>query len=187
LQEKSGNDRVGDTVEESCAEIARRVTAAEIKTLSALADAMRKIVPTDVEFEASFSTARVSNSNLARYYLRALELKKKRNAEPEWIPNEDIVINLEHVLPESPGGNWPSFDDDSAQLYYNRIGNMVLLQASQNSLIGNSAFADKKPILKKSTFILTEQVGDKPKWEKDDINERQKQLAALAVETWPLS
>ena len=88
---------------------------------------MQRIVPSDPEFEAVFATARVANAQLARYYLKALELKKKAIAEPEWIPNEDIVINPEHILPENPGGNWTHFDADTAQLYFNRLGNMVLL------------------------------------------------------------
>src|SRR5262249_9182523 len=106
--------------------------------------------------------------------------------EPEWIPNDDVVINLEHVLPENPSTNWPAFDVDTAKVYHSRLGNMVLLQASQNTIIGNSKFADKKPVLKKSTYKLTEWSGLAPKWEKDDINARQKDLAALAIQTWPL-
>ena len=64
---------------------------------------------------------------------------------------------------------------------------MVLLQASQNTLIANSPFASKKPVLMKSTFALTKEVGKKKDWSKEEINERQKKLAALAVKTWPLT
>jgi hypothetical protein len=181
-----GGGRSGG-IEEACAEIAKKVTETEIKTTSQLADAMKRVVPTDAEFEAVFATARVSNNNLARYYLRAMELKRKGSTEPEWIPNEDIVINLEHVLPENPGTNWPDFDADTAQLYHTRIGNMVLLQASQNTLIGNSSFRAKRPVLSASTFMLTKEVGKKQRWAKAEIGERQKKLAALAVTTWPLS
>jgi hypothetical protein len=148
---------------------------------------MQKIVPTDPEFDAEFATARIVNSQLARYYLRALELKKKASPEPEWIPNDDIVINLEHVLPENPGGNWPGFDVDTAALYHNRLGNMVLLQATQNTLVANSSFAVKKPVLAASTFALTKQVGEKKTWGKEEITARQKQLAQLALVTWPLT
>jgi len=181
-----GGGRTG-TVEETCANLAKEVNDEAIQSVTKLAQAMQRIVPSDPEFEAVFSTARVANTQLARYYLRALELKKKAKAEPEWIPKDDIVINLEHVLPENPGGNWPDFDTDTAQLYYNRLGNMVLLQASQNTLVGNSAFAEKKDVLKRSTFMLTTEVGKKKTWGKEDINARQKKLAALAVQTWPLA
>jgi hypothetical protein len=101
-----GGGRSGGA-EESSAEIAKKVTDGAIKTTSQLADAMKKVVPTDPEFESAFATARVTDNNLARYYLRAMELKRKGNPEPEWIPNEDIVINLEHVLPENPASTGP--------------------------------------------------------------------------------
>jgi hypothetical protein len=174
-------------VEETCANLAKEVTGGSIQTVRGLAQAMQRIVPSDAEFEAEFSTVRVANTQLARYYLRALELKRNAKAEPEWIPNEDIVINLEHVLPENPGANWPEFDADTARLYYSRLGNMVLLQASQNTLIGNNAFVDKQDVLKRSTFMLTADVGKKKTWGKEEINARQKKLAQLAVQTWPLA
>ncbi len=180
-----GGGRSG-TVEEACADFAKQVNDGMVRTLEALAQEMQGIVPSDVEFEAIFSTARVANTQLARYYLRALELKEKTNPEPEWIPNEDVVINLEHVLPENPGSNWTDFDADTAKLYHSRLGNMVLLQASKNTLIGNSGFADKRDVLKKSTFKLTAEVGKRRAWTKDEINARQKKLAELAVRTWPL-
>jgi hypothetical protein len=53
---------------------------------------------------------------------------------PWFIPSDDrAVINLEHVLPKKPEGNWPEFTEDEAALYANRIGNQALLKASDNS------------------------------------------------------
>ena len=145
-----------------------------------------EIIPKDAEFEEAFAIARVSKSYLIRYYLRALELKKAGDKEPEWIPNDDQVINLEHVLPENPGANWPNIDDDTAQSFYSRIGNLVLLQASKNSLIGNSKLEDKCGVLKDSTYTLTKEVGRMKTWGTAEISARQKRLATLAVETWPI-
>jgi hypothetical protein len=62
---------------------------------------MAEIVPSDALFEAAFAEARVSQVHLARYYLRAMEQKKKGKDEPEWVPQDDEnEINLEHILPE---------------------------------------------------------------------------------------
>jgi Protein of unknown function DUF262/Protein of unknown function (DUF1524) len=181
-----GGGRSG-SVEEACAEIARKITDGTIATAPDLIDAMKRVVPSDAEFEAAFATARVAQNGLARYYLRALELKRTGSAEPEFIPNEDIVINLEHVVPENPGNNWPDFDSDTAPLFHTRLGNMVLLQATKNALIGNSDFETKREVLKDSAFILTSEVGKSKKWRKEEINQRQKRLAKTALETWPLS
>jgi uncharacterized protein with ParB-like and HNH nuclease domain len=181
-----GGGRSG-SVEEAYAKLASSVTAETISTTKQLATAMEEFVPTDAEFEAGFSGARVSQNYLARYYLRALELKIKDNPEPEWVPNENTVINLEHILPEAPNGNWPNVDPEMAAACYKRIGNMVLLQATKNTLIGNSKFADKKPTLKASTFILTTQVAGNADWGPKEIAARQVELAKLAVRTWPLA
>ena len=72
-----------------------------IKNADELAKAMADVVPSDALFEAAFAEARVSQVFLARYLLRALELKAKGDPEPENIPNdEENAINLEHVLPD---------------------------------------------------------------------------------------
>jgi hypothetical protein len=55
-----------------------------------------------------------------------------------------------------------------------------------NVAIGNYAFADKKDHLSKSAYILTSEVGKKPTWGIAEIKERQKKLAAIAVQTWPI-
>jgi hypothetical protein len=176
----------GGTIEEAYASRAFEVTQGKVTTAKQLADAMVDIVPTDAQFEAAFGTARVSKNNLARYYLRALELKKKGSPQPELIPNEDVVINLEHVLPENPGKGWAHIDPDVAGAVYRRLGNMVLLQAAKNSSIGNKSFPEKRAVLKSSAYLLTAEVGRESDWGVKEINERQKRMAALAVETWPI-
>jgi hypothetical protein len=181
----AGGGRSG-SVEQSCAERAKDVSTGHIKTAKDLAKAMTNIIPTDAAFEASFAIARVSQNYLARYYLRALELKRKGHQEPEWIPNDDIVINLEHVIPENPDSSWKSLDSETVPAYHKRIGNLVLLQASKNVAAGNSSFAGKKKLYAQSTFKLTADIASKSGWGPQEIDKRQKTLAALAVKTWPI-
>lgn len=54
-------------------------------------------------------------------------------------------------------------------------------------MIGNSNFEVKKETLKDSAYILTKDVSEYPSWGIREINERQKALAELAVQTWPLT
>jgi len=165
---------------------AKNVASCKIKTAKDLVLAMKNAVPSDSLFEAAFSEARVSQAYLARYYLRALELKAIGQDEPELIPSDDEQsINLEHILPENPRDFWPDIDDEIASAYYRRLGNMVILQAKKNSMIGNSTFLDKKVILKDSAFTLTAGVAINNKWGAKEISNRQKQLAKLAIQTWP--
>jgi hypothetical protein len=144
--------------------------------------------PRDEVFELEFANARVSDTNLARYYLRAMENCNSQLPSPEVMPIEDRnKLTLEHVLPEKPGQNRPSFSEEDTKAYYRRIGSMVLLLSKQNTLIGNEKFAVKRPVLVACGLALTKMVGREPKWEKEEIANRQKELAKIAVKTWPLA
>jgi len=165
---------------------AQSVAAKEIKTAETLTQALDNIIPSDALFEAEFSEARVSQQHLARYYLRALERTRNGQDEPEWVPNDDEqVVNLEHILPQNPQGSWGDIDDDTARACWRRLGNTVILQATKNSIIGNASFDEKRPILEKSGFILTQDAAKQAAWGVPQIEARQKELAKLAVNTWP--
>ena len=167
---------------------AQRVGNADIKTAKDLAASLEDIAPTDESFELEFSTARVSDSNLARYYLRAIENAASMLPSPEVMTLEDrSKLNLEHILPENPGQNWPNFPPDDAEAFYRRLGNMVLLLATRNSIIGNKPFIEKRLVLAESGLSLTKMAGEVLTWDKEQIIERQKKLAKLAVKTWPLT
>lgn len=152
-----------------------------------LRDAMEKYVPTDKEFQEAFATARVSRPHLARYYLRALEKSLKNEEQPEYVANEEVTeINLEHVLPLSAAPAW-GVDSDEAKAAQKMLGNMVLLRANQNRDIGNQLFDEKKQILKKSGYFITQQVATYETWGLKEIRERQADLAKTAVKTWRLT
>jgi hypothetical protein len=167
---------------------AHEVANGVISTSVELSEKLANILPNDVEFESAFSEAAISQNYLARYYLRALELCEQNVQEPEFVPSDDeSTINLEHILPENTGDAWPNVDGETASAWYKRIGNLVLLQAKKNAMIGNSSFQEKKSILSKSTFILTSSAAKYENWGPDEIKKRQQYLSKLAVRTWPLS
>lgn len=165
---------------------AQEVTEGKIKTTKELAKAMMDVVPPDGTFVAAFAEARVSQAHLARYYLRALERQVKGDPEPEHIPNQEEVVNLEHILPQTPAEGW-KIDPEIAEAYYKRLGNMVLLRAKKNVAIGNKPFKDKKAELSASAYILTKEAGAKQDWGQNEISERQSRLAELSQRTWPIT
>jgi len=178
----------GGTLEKNYCDSAMKVLQGTIGTAKALAAELNKVVPTDAEFKASFSTARVSKSYLARYYLQALERQALGAEQPELIanPNSDEV-NLEHVLPQSPSEGWKDIETEIADIYFNRLGNLVLLQQTANSEIGNASFEKKKQHFIQSGFLLTRKVGSLDGWDTGEIDNRQSQLANLAVAAWTLA
>lgn len=168
-------------------ERAVQIRKGDVSTTTQLAYSMRQSVPTDAEFEAAFSVARVSQAHLARYYLRAIQAHAAGDSEPELVPNSDETqINLEHILPQNPGFEWDHVDTDMATVLTKRIGNLVLMKYTVNSTIGRSSFSEKAKKFAQSSYTLTAEVAQHTKWDADEINERQRRLAKLAVQTWPL-
>ena len=146
------------------------------------------IIPNDEEFEQAFISAHASKANLARYYLRSMETQVKKESEPWFMLNEDqSVINLEHVLPLKPEGQWLiDFDADRAKQDVSRIGNLALLLAKQNCDLRSAGFDEKKKVYGDSPYELTSQIANVAKWTHEKIVERQTILANIAVKTWPL-
>lgn len=183
----AGTTRSG-SVELPLAGIANNIFKEDITLASQIKNALKTIVPSDIQFAEMFQIASVSNAKLARYYLRSLEMAAKEEAEPWLIPNDDRqVINLEHVLPEKPEENWPEFNDEQRRVYSKRIGNLALLQASANSDLKSKSFADKAKIYATSPYVLTKQIADVSRWTTEEIARRQEILAQLALKAWPIS
>lgn len=181
----AGGSRTG-TAEQGFATAAKNVSEGKVATAKDLLKALEPLAPTDADFEDQFKIANVSQARLARYYLRALELQSKGDVAPAFVPNEsEDVINLEHVLPKHREGNWPQFSDEEADAFVNRIGNLALLRAKDNSDQKSVGFAEKKAVYAASEFKLTKQMAKVKEWNADAITRRQDQLAALAVKTWP--
>lgn len=182
----AGTTRSG-SVEQPLSAAAHSVFVGDITTAKALKAKLANVIPTDEEFRQAFEIATVSKASLARYYLRALEMKAKGEASPWFIPNDDRqTINLEHVFPVHPEGNWPRFDDEAARTHARRIGNLALLTAKGNSDSQSLDFQTKKAVYKEAPYELTSQIASVAEWGPSQIAERQKTLAKLAVQTWPL-
>jgi hypothetical protein len=144
------------------------------------------ILRTDAEFRQAFSKGRVSKTNLARYYLRALELCRKGEQHPELggILDDTIHFNVDHILPQSASKDWKLAEQTALQ-FRKRLGNMVLLNPDVNVKIAGSGFAEKKKAFAKSPLLLTQDVSTYSLWGPTEIDHRQESLAELAVKVWP--
>ncbi len=70
------------SVELPLARAANEVFTAKIETTIYLKQRLTNITPTNEEFKSAFETARVSKAQLARYYLRSLEMPRRENLSP---------------------------------------------------------------------------------------------------------
>lgn len=165
---------------------AQEISRHDYSTASDLRDRMLSVVPTDSVFIKAFSVATVRKTNLARYYLRALERQHLGERFPQMLPNLDTrAVNLEHVLPVTPSDDWQIRPEDAA-LYHKRLGNMTLMSSKDNVTAANEVFEHKKALLANSPFKLTAMIADEVEWSPDHIERRQDFLAQLAPRTWPL-
>jgi len=174
----------GGTLERNYGLIAQRVSSAEITKARELRQSLD--APTDPQFESAFRTYSVSNSEIARYILRALEAYKRSEREPaiQYFENPN-TLNLEHILPRNSNG-W-AVPADVAKGYFKRVGNLTLLDPVANTKIGNGLFDTKKPIYANSPFMLTRELATCFKWDVAEIDKRQVALAADAPKVWPLT
>jgi len=183
----AGTTLTGGYIEVPLAVAAKKVFDGEISNTKSLTAEMVSRLPDDEVFEKAFATASVSKTALARYYLRSLEMVVKGVPDPYFIPNDDRdSITLEHILPQKPLTNWPSFGDAEAKVDWKRIGNMVLLQAKRNSDLKSAPFKEKKDTFRESPYELTSQVAELDEWTHDAIGHRQALLAQYALKAWPL-
>jgi Protein of unknown function DUF262/Protein of unknown function (DUF1524) len=175
------------SVELPVAFAAHEVFTGKIEQAIALRKRLADITPSNDEFRITFENTRVSKQQLARYYLRSLEMAAKGETAPWFMPTDDrSIINLEHILPKKPDNNWPEFSEDEVSLYTNRLGNQALLRASDNSNLKSSAFSEKKKVYAQSPYELTSQIGELDGWSVVAIGKRQRALADLALKAWPV-
>lgn len=178
---------VAGALERKYSDCAVKIRQKAVTTAKQLFGEMKDEIPGDSDFEKAFAVAKVSKAYLARYYLNALERQAVGEKEPELVPNaNEAEVNLEHVLPQNPpAGTWTGFDDEARATFTHRIGNMALMKVSENSDSGTEDFADKKKRYAKSNFKLTQQIAKYSAWTGTEIDDRQAELATIAVATWP--
>jgi hypothetical protein len=165
---------------------AKEISNQEILTANKLAQQMSSVVHNDRAFREAFEVASVRQIKFARYYLRAIDLYLAQDPHPQVLPNEDTLsVNAEHVLPVTPSPDW-NVPSDIIASYSKRLGNIVLLRATDNVKVGNKAFTEKKKAYKISPFKTTQWVAEYKQWDFKDINHRQKRLAELAPKVWPI-
>jgi len=87
-------------------------------------------------------------------------------------------------------------DDELRESLVNRIGNLTLLEKKPNSTLRGDGISKKIVEYKNSTYQLTQQIEKtyqsvqqprKGKWEKEEIDLRQTELAKLAVKAWSIT
>jgi hypothetical protein len=166
--------------------VAQKIAAGEISSTAQTVRALAPIYVSDDAFRQSFAakvlrTTSARNKRIARYLLCTLEAHLTNHEYDLDSPR----YNLEHILPENPGANWPQFSDEQAEAAVYRLGNFAMLESSVNRDLGNRPFAEKRPVYAQSSFELTRRVAqDNEEWALDRLAERQRWMARQATALW---
>ena len=170
-------------------QVAQKISSGEYASISSIMTAMKSIYPSDNAFKSSFTektlnTSNTRNGHIVKYLLAELE-KQESNVDHDYISEK---YSIEHVLPQNPETGWGNFNDTEVEAMIYRLGNMALLEKTINRDIENKPFAEKKPELEKSIFILTKSVAnDNAEWTSERIAARQKRLANIATSVWRIN
>lgn len=157
---------------------------------------------------------RLSADSLQQYRLKYLLAKLTQHVEQmaygetegnKWLASfVDPSIEIEHILPQNASAAARAeFADSNWLSYVQLLGNLALVEKPINASLGNRPYNEKKGVYPSSQFLLTRavsklpEVGSKTKinaavaalhafssWSPKSIEDRQKDLKALAMEVW---
>lgn len=169
--------------------VAVRVSRKELAQVGEIIRALKQIYPDDESFQNAFAKRAFDDKSrgtkIVKYLL--LEIEQHLNSSRVAFDSEDNRCNIEHILPQNPDETWTAFDENDLTEFRNRLGNMTLLDASQNKEMGNKAFEGKRSAYEQSPFEITKGIADYDEWTPETINKRQQWLAKHAKAHWRLS
>lgn len=97
------------------------------------------------------------------------------------------TLHVEHILPQKYGKNpyWKEkWDQDDAEFWLHKIGNLALLNEKVNSSIGNSGFEAKQKLLSKCTYPLTKDASNQEAWTPQTVEFQHKKIIQYASDIW---
>lgn len=149
-----------------------------------LKDSYRRF-PDDSEFKREFVVKDVYNLRNRNYILRKLENHKRKE------PVDVETYTIEHVMPQNPdlSAEWqlelgPQWQEVQAR-YLHTIGNLTL--TGYNSELSDSPFSKKQTMeggFKDSPIRLNRDLARREHWSEQDITDRARKLAEVAVAVW---
>ena len=168
--------------EKNFAGIAQRIAQNELENADAIIAAVNNLIIRDEEFYENFKLFEVKKGGTIRYLLR--KIHNHLNVETRIIADNQ-TIHIEHIMPKiiNHADEW-NIDADQHENYLNRFGNLTLLGQEYNRSAVNKDFESKKEIYQESEIPMTQELTEYQTWTVDDIEERQKELANLALWIW---
>jgi len=102
------------------------------------------------------------------------------------------TLQIEHILPQKYNkvAKWiEEWNEDDAELWMHRLGNLVLLNQKLNSKISNGHFVEKIKHYKSSPYPMTRRISDSylEKWTLDEVKDNHFYVLDFAKCVWELA
>ncbi|VVB83029.1 Uncharacterised protein [uncultured archaeon] len=172
-------------VERLFSDIAIKIREGDIKEAKETKKYLSRYHITDELFLSLLIEKDIRQNRIAKYILEKIEnfidIDKEKISEK---------ITLEHILPKTPNEEWLSYMKenkiDDLDEVVNKLGNMTLLMGRVNKKAQNNFFIKKRDEFysKMTKLKINEPLKSMVSWNKEDIKNRQKILAELAVKIW---
>ena len=170
-------------------------------------------LPTDTEFESSWTSAPMYGRRLTplrvRAVLEAIERKKRQQFHETDQLNTGLTV--EHILPSNWKDHWPLPDGEQPtrdetlraifateendtrvgqivrrQRLLNTFGNLTILSRPLNSSVSNGPFNAKREALNdQSLLVMNREIIKEENWNEDQIELRGRKLLEVARDLWP--
>ena len=144
---------------------------------------------------------------LAKLTQRVDLLAYGENEGTRWLGNYvSGGYDVEHIFPQTPNAKAAAeFGPVSDPEVVQKLGNLVLVEKSINTSLGNRPYSEKRLVYKESNLLLTRALSERPKvgtntridravasikpyseWNESYLHERQRSLVTLARAVWGL-
>jgi hypothetical protein len=105
-------------------------------------------------------------------------------------PIERTALTIEHVLPRGfvPKSGWRTHFPSARSVrdYSHRLGNLTLLAPEDNQKADTLDWADKRPILARSQYLLSKRLAEAEAWTPARILERTEEMIGILFKDWEI-
>lgn len=162
-----------------------KISAGLITSASNIAQEVKQLYTSDIDFKNDFSTSIIStkrNKKLVRFILFEIE-NQLSGTDTDY---EDSPASIEHILPENSGGEWEgNFPTSIQESFVYRLGNYTLIEEDKNRACDTKPFDEKKEIYQTSQYSISKEI-TASEWNPNTLERRQGRLANMATSVWRL-
>ena len=138
----------------------------------------------DSRFHKLMSETRMTGKAKIRLFLFGINAE----LQPDFQVLSQKESTIEHILPESSQHweNWDGFAKTKKGDWVNRIGNLTLMGPNDNrpGPKFNGDFKKKEKVYRDSGFAITRDLARFSDWNPKNIEQRQREMAKIAVKVW---